>query len=92
MTYLSENVIPNHNYFNYKQPFLGSYKKMRFRVVCALPEEEGQDKQYLATTYPDLFCFEKTADEDKCSQHFPFTLEGRLEVIAWLDKKYEDYM
>lgn len=89
MKYLNEKCIPNHNYFNYKQPFVGSFKKMRFRVACELPEEEGGDKQYLAITYPDVFCFEKTAKEDMQEMHFPFSLDGRMEVIEWLDSQYE---
>ncbi len=90
MEFLTEDCLPNHNYFNYKQPFIGSLRKMRYFVACELPKEEGGEKQYLAITYPDVFCFEKTPDEKKISEHFPFSEEGRMEVIAWLDKQYKE--
>lgn len=89
MKYMEPMSIPNHNYFFYKQPFLGSYKKMRFRVSCQLPEEEGGEKHYLAITYPDALCFEKTPDENKISKMFSFSEEGRTEVLEWLDTQYE---
>lgn len=90
MKYMEPMSIPNHNYFLYKQPFLGSYKKMRFRVSCELPKEEGQEKQYLAITYPDELCFEKTEEDKKISKTFPFSEEGRQEVLEWLDSQYDE--
>ncbi len=92
MKYLDEKCIPNHNYFNYKQPYLGSYKKMRFRVSMEKVGEEGSIKEYVAITYPDKFCFEKTDKEDMQEIRFPFTLENRLEVMEWLDSQYEKYI
>lgn len=92
MKYMEPMSIPNHNYFSFKQPFLGSYQKMRFYVTCELPEEEGGEKRYLAITYPDRWCFEKTAEEDKIKKYFPFSEEGRRQVLCWLDAQYEQYM
>lgn len=90
MKYMEPMSIPNHNYFLYKQPFKGSYKKMRFWVACEQPEEDGGEKQYLAITYPDDLCFEKTEDEKKICCRFPFTEEGRTAVLEWLDRQYEE--
>ncbi|MDE5966448.1 MAG: GNAT family acetyltransferase [Lachnospiraceae bacterium] len=88
MKYLSKDCIPNHNYFTFKQPFLGSHQKMRYRIVCEPPGQEGGEQQYLAVTYPDEFCFEKTAEEKKIFQRFPFTEQGRETVMEWLDSQY----
>lgn len=90
MKYMEPMSIPNHNYFFYKQPFKGSYKKMRFWVACELPEEDSGGKQYLAITYPDALCFEKTEEEKKQSRRFPFSEEGRVEVLEWLDRQYDE--
>ncbi len=88
MKYLDANCLPNHNYFLYKQPFLGSYKKMRFRVSGEFLED-GQ-KNYLAITYPDEVCFEKTPNENKVEQRFEFSDAGRIEAMCWLDAQYEE--
>lgn len=88
MKYLSKDCMPNHNYFTFKQPFLGSHQKMRYRIACVPAEEEGKKPQYLAVVYPDEFCFEKTAEEKKLSAQFPFTEEGRESVMEWLDRQY----
>ncbi len=90
MKYLEEMSIPNHNYFNFKQPFKGSYKKMRFFVEKKKAEEEGGQDTYLAIAYPDRFSFEATPDEDKISESFEFSEEGRKQVLSWLDERYEE--
>ena len=59
---------------------------MRYR----LRKKEEEDKKVLeAVIYPEPFCFEKTAEEEKEYQDFPFTDEGFDGAIAWLNERYE---
>ena len=39
--------------------------------------------------YPEPFCFEKTAEDQKEAREFPFTDEGFQQAIAWLNEQYE---
>ena len=89
MKYLEEMSIPNHNYFNFKLPFKGSYKQMRFYVEKKKAEEEGGADTYLAVTYPDKVSFEETPEEEKIKESFSFDLEGRKQVLEWLDAQYD---
>ena len=90
MKYLEEMSIPNHNYFNFGQAFKGSFKAMRFWVEKKKAEEEGGEDTYLAITYPDRVSFENTPEEEKISKTFPFSKDGRAEVLSWLDAQFEE--
>ena len=57
-----------------KEAFKGSIKGMRYRVK---KEEEGLE----AVVYPEPFCFEATSEEKKIRKMFPFSEEGRQQVI-----------
>lgn len=53
--------------------YTGSYEGMRYR----LRKKEEEDKKTLeAVIYPEPFCFEKTAEDQKEAREFPFTDEG----------------
>ena len=39
--------------------------------------------------YPEPFCFEVTAEEEKEARDFPFTKEGFDGAVAWLNEQYE---
>ncbi|HIX14355.1 MAG TPA: GNAT family acetyltransferase [Candidatus Hungatella pullicola] len=66
-----------------KEAFKGSIKGMRYRVK---KEEEGLE----AVVYPEPFCFEATSEEKKTRKMFPFSEEGRQQVIDWLNEQYEE--
>ena len=66
--------------------YTGSYEGMRYR----LRKKEEEDKKTLeAVIYPEPFCFEKTAEDQKEAREFPFTDEGFTQAIAWLNEQYE---
>ncbi len=66
--------------------YTGSYEGMRYR----LRKKEEEDKKTLeAVIYPEPFCFEKTAEDQKEAREFPFTDEGFQQAIAWLNEQYE---
>ena len=69
-----------------KAKFTGSYQGMRYRLR---KKEEGEEKFLEAVIYPEPFCFEVTAEEEKEARDFPFTKEGYDGVVAWLNEQYE---
>ena len=66
--------------------YTGSCEGMRYRMR----KKEEEDNMVLeAVIYPEPFCFEKTAEDQKESQEFPFTDEGFRQAIAWMNEQYE---
>lgn len=77
------------NYFTYNRAFTGSYRNMRYHLVR---KKEGDNEALLsAAVYPQPYCWEETAEEKKQRQEFPFTEEGRAEMIAWLNQKLDEF-
>lgn len=64
-----------------KEAYTGSSNGMRYRV-------EKREDQLVAFTYPEPFCFEATPKEDKQSESFEFTEDGRQQVVDWLNRQY----
>ena len=75
------------NYFTYNRAFTGSYGNMRYRLIRKKDEEEVLS----AAVYPQPYCWEETDDEKKQIQEFPFTEEGRSEMIEWLNRKLSEF-
>ncbi len=83
-------------WYEHAQPYLGSHKGMRFRIArdpmddvsLVSPEEKGE-AEFEVIIWPEPFCFEVTPDEQKTSHKFPFTLEGKEQMVAWLNEQYE---
>ena len=65
-----------------KEAYTGSRKGMRYRVK---KEEDSFD----AAVYPEPYCYEATPEEKKTKAAFPFTEEGRGQVVDWLNGQYE---
>ena len=59
---------------------------MRYRLR---KKEEGEEKLLEVVIYPEPFCFEKTAEEEKQFRDFLFTEEGFDQAVAWLNEQYE---
>ena len=83
-------------WYEHAQPYLGSHRGMRFRIardpmddVALAPPDKKGDATFLVTIWPEPFCFECTEEEKKTSAHFPFTLEGKEQMIEWLNEQYE---
>lgn len=66
-----------------KAIFRGSYRGMRFQM-----QKESREDETLLIVYawPEPFTFDKTADELKVSQEFPFTDEGLKHSVDWLNQ------
>lgn len=77
------------NYFTYSRAFTGSYGNMRYRLVR---KKDGEEEAVLsAAVYPQPYCWEETDDKKKQIQEFPFTEEGRSEMIEWLNRKLSEF-
>ena len=81
------------NYYTYGQPFSGSYEGMRYRVERQFDkDEQGKDTgdpYFAAAVWPEPFCYEVTDQEKIERKRFPFSEEGKDQLIAWLNEKYE---
>lgn len=77
---INRNDLVPINYYK-KEPFYGSYKGMRYRVI-------KNDDVLLATVWPEPYNFESTADEKKKSAEFEFTQSGVEQAYQWLDEQY----
>ncbi len=85
------------SFYNKKAVLKSSYQGMRYQVQKYQeelePEEEGGEKKtqqwLLATVWPEPFCFEKTPEEQKQAQRFPYSEEGLDQVYDWLCGQYE---
>lgn len=64
-----------------KEDLTGSYKGMRYIM-------HRVEEKFIATIWPEPFCFEKTPEEQKESKEFDLTVEGRDEAIDWLNERY----
>lgn len=65
-----------------KEAYTGSMKGMRYRIWKG---EEGLE----AAVYPEPYCYEATPEEQKIKAVFPFSEEGREQVVDWINEQYE---
>lgn len=73
--------------FYKKSAFTGGYQGMRYRIEKAESEEK---KEFLVTVWPEPYNYEATAAEEKETERFPFSEDGREEMTQWLNQKYEE--
>lgn len=66
-----------------KEVYTGSMKGMRYRV-------SKDDQEFEAVVYPQPYCYEATPEEQKIRAVFPFSEEGREQVVDWINKQYEE--
>ncbi len=84
-------------WYEHAQPYLGSHRGMRFRIarnpmedVSLKAPEDKQGASFDVTIWPEPFCFEETAEEEKKTKQFPFDMDGKEQLIAWLNEQYEE--
>lgn len=73
--------------FYKKEPFTGSYRGMRYRIVKV---EEEEQKFLQAACWPEPFNFASTPEEQKQYEKFPFSEEGLCRIADWLNERYEE--
>ena len=84
---ITSDDILSLNFYNYGNPFTGSYQGMRYRII---KQKEAKDEGLLAVIWPEPFAYEKTQDALKTTQLFPFSEEGKAQVIEWLNASWEE--
>lgn len=75
--------------FYQKSPYTGSMEGMRFYIEKA---QEADADVFRVWIFPGPYCFEKTADDQKESQTFPFTEESIARIADWLNDQYTQRM
>ena len=83
---ITSDDILSLNFYNYGNPFTGSYQGMRYRIIKQkeAKDEEGnilKEEGLLAVIWPEPFAYEKTQDALKTTQLFPFSEEGKEQVL-----------
>ena len=92
---ISSEDILSLNFYNYGNPFTGSCRGMRYRIIKQkeAKDEEGnilKEEGLLAAIWPEPFAYEKTAEELKTTKLFPLTEEGKEQVVEWLNTSWEN--
>lgn len=84
----TEDIL-NLNFYK-KERFTGSYLGMRYRIQKD-KDGDGDDSTDCLKVYawPGPYIFDVTPDEQKVSASFPFSDEGRKQVVDWLNDLYE---
>ncbi|MCR4671787.1 MAG: hypothetical protein K5637_00945 [Lachnospiraceae bacterium] len=68
------------NFYKYNKPFTGSDTDMRYRII-----REGDLLK--AWVWPEPYSFDATPAEQKTEHTEPFSEEGRLAVVEWLNEE-----
>ena len=83
---IKENDIYSLIHYEYGLPYSGDYNGMRYRIARNPLERVFGKKE--TTVWKGPFAFDTTTEE-KITKEFPFTEEGRLELVEWLNTMYE---
>ena len=90
---IKENDIYSLIHYEYGLPYSGDYNGMRYRIARnplerVFGKKEKGEATLETTVWKGPFAFDTTT-EDKITKEFPFTEEGRLERVEWLNAMYE---
>lgn len=73
--------------YNYlkKEEYIASMNGMRYM----LRKKEAPEETKLETIiWPEPYSYAKTAEEKKQRKEFPFTADGVMEAVDWLNEQY----
>lgn len=79
----NEDIL-NMNFYK-KEKFTGSYLGMRYLI--RKENADGADL-FRVFIWPGPYNFASTAEEKKTSAVFPFTPEGKQQVVDWLNEQW----
>lgn len=92
---ITEEATFQLTYYDYGQPYFGSYLGMRYRLardplknVYGKSKEEKEAANLTAMVWPEPLSYEFVQEEDKVTAKFPYTKEGKSQAIAWLNEQY----
>ena len=73
--------------FKYPQPYTGSHKGMKFRIVHP-KAGEGEPDLIHTEVYSGPLCYEKTDKESMIRKDFEYSKEGYEEMLSYLWELY----
>ena len=68
------------NFYTYNKPFTGSDTGMRYRII-----KDGDS--FRVWVWPEPYSFEATAADLMTEHTEPFSEEGRIAVVNWLNEE-----
>lgn len=85
------------NFFQYGSPYVGECGGMHFRmarnplenVVFNHDPHKNDDAKLDVTIWRGPYNYDKTRQK-KTTVQFPFTEEGRIEAVQWLNERYDE--
>lgn len=92
---ITNDDILNMNFYK-KERFTGSYRGMRYLIqkasiepVTSNEDEPVKEDVFQATIWPGPYNYASTPEEQKTSATFPFTPEGKQQVVDWLNTQWQ---
>ncbi|MEG2296827.1 MAG: hypothetical protein RSC13_04235 [Clostridium sp.] len=71
-----------------KENFTGSDRGMRYRMETAA---DGEDTILVVTAWPEPYGYVATPEEQKIKTELPFTEDGIVSGVAWLNEQYPKF-
>lgn len=92
---ITSDDILSLNFYNYGTLLREVIRECDDRILKQkeAKDEEGnilKEEGLLAVIWPEPFAYEKTQDALKTTQLFPFSEEGKAQVIEWLNASWEE--
>lgn len=88
---ITNEDILNMNFYK-KEKFTGSYQGMRYLIQkVSVPSPEDAEKSidlFQVHIWPGPYNFAATDDSQKTSATFPFTPEGKQQVVDWMNEQW----
>ena len=96
---IGKSYMYGFSHYLYGEAYYGSYEGIRFRLgreplknVFFSPESEwakdGENEAFfLATVWPEPWCYEKRDPDKTVEERFPFSEEGLDQAIEWIKEK-----
>lgn len=79
------SLIPTVHYYNLGDTYTGACGGMRYRIAMKKTDE---GKLLEGVTFPEPYCFDKTADARKTFQTFEYSQAGVDACATWLAEQY----
>ena len=80
----TEDVL-NMNFYK-KEKFTGSYKGMRYLLK---KDSENDTTIFRCYVWPGPYNFASTPDEQKLTEIFDFTEEGKQKAVDWMNEQWK---
>lgn len=81
---ITNEDILNMNFYK-KEKFTGSYLGMRYLIK---KDTKDDTDIFRVCIWPGPYNFDSTPEEKKTSMDFPFTPDGKQQVVDWLNEQW----